>query len=46
MAQAVEGPQALAHVKCKSCGARIPLYSLEKPINIECPTCGNKGVIK
>ncbi|MEM3042437.1 MAG: BNR-4 repeat-containing protein [Thermoplasmata archaeon] len=32
--------------KCPRCKGIIPIYSLERPLTIECPSCGLKGVIK
>ncbi|MGQ9582433.1 MAG: fibronectin type III domain-containing protein [Thermoplasmatota archaeon] len=32
--------------RCPRCKSTIPVYSLERPLTIECPSCGLKGVIK
>jgi phage FluMu protein Com len=44
-APTAEERKPLGQIRCKTCNTLIPLYSLEKPIHIECPGCGKTGVI-
>lgn len=36
----------LARLKCKVCNTIIPIYTNERPLEIECPGCGKGGILK
>jgi len=36
----------LGRARCAGCKGVIPIYSMERPLKIECPHCGMKGMIK
>jgi len=44
----VEDPPSkpLAHVRCNECSDIIPIYSRERPLKIQCPSCGKLGMIR
>ena len=42
----VEELKPLKRIKCTSCGAVIPIYTTERPLQIECTGCGKRGVLK
>ena len=39
-------PRVLARLKCKACGTVIPIHTEERPLEIVCPECGKKGILK
>jgi chromosome segregation ATPase len=39
-------PKPLARLKCKACETIIPIYTDERPLEIVCPDCGKKGILK
>jgi chromosome segregation ATPase len=41
-----EGKKPLARLKCKACDTVIPIYTEERPLEIICPDCGKKGILK
>jgi hypothetical protein len=38
--------EPLAQVRCNQCSDIIPIYSEERPLKIQCPTCGKLGMIR
>lgn len=36
----------LGNVRCSNCKEIIPLYSEDRPLEIQCKNCGKKGVLK
>lgn len=44
-AGAPDEPDVFA-VACASCGAHIPIEEEERPLVVECPECGQRGVVK
>jgi len=36
----------LARLKCKACETVIPIFTEERPLEIMCPDCGKKGILK
>lgn len=34
------------YMACPRCGATFPIFTTQRPLKIECPSCGIKGVIK
>jgi hypothetical protein len=53
MAEVTEGAEEsegelkpLARLKCKACSTVIPIYTEERPLEIVCPDCGKKGILK
>jgi rubrerythrin len=36
----------LARLRCKVCGTVIPIYTNDRPLEIECPGCGRGGILK
>jgi hypothetical protein len=44
----VEEPpeRPLAQVRCNECTHIIPIYSEERPLKIQCPSCGKLGMIR
>jgi chromosome segregation ATPase len=41
-----EERRPLARLKCKACSTIIPIYTEERPLEIVCPDCGKKGILK
>jgi len=35
--------EPLHYIECPKCGADVPVYTKDRPITIECSTCGAKG---
>jgi len=40
------GKKALARLRCKVCSTVIPIYTNDRPLEIECPGCGKGGILK
>jgi hypothetical protein len=36
----------LLKVRCTDCGDILPIYTKDRPLTIECPTCGKRGMIR
>ncbi len=41
-----EGTKPIARLKCKGCETVIPIYTEDRPLEIVCPKCGKKGILK
>jgi hypothetical protein len=41
-----EDLKPLARLKCKACETVIPIYTDERPLEIVCPECGKRGILK
>ncbi len=40
------GRKPLARLRCKVCSTVIPIYTNDRPLEIECPGCGKGGILK
>jgi hypothetical protein len=38
--------RVVTRIKCPGCTQVIPVYTRERPVKVECPACGKKGVVK
>jgi hypothetical protein len=41
-----EKDEVLGYVPCPGCSSQIPVTSEERPLRIECPSCGKKGKLE
>jgi DNA repair ATPase RecN len=41
-----DGQKPLARLRCKICSTVIPIFTNDRPLDIECPRCGKGGILK
>jgi KaiC/GvpD/RAD55 family RecA-like ATPase/ribosomal protein S13 len=38
--------QSISHIECPKCGSAVPVTSTERPLTVQCPSCGAKGKLE
>jgi hypothetical protein len=41
-----EDKEPIKEIPCPRCKSKVPIYTEERPLDIECPNCGKKGTLK
>lgn len=41
-----EEKEPIKEINCPRCKGKVPIYTDERPLDIECPSCGKKGTLK
>ena len=41
-----EEKEPIKEIPCPRCKSKVPIYTEDRPLDIECPSCGKKGTLK